>query len=235
MESPCDRRMSAARDGTVKRCGPASEEIDVSCRVAFLGLPQNYAERPARVEKVETHFSWVFLTNGYVYKLKKPLRGDGFDFSTAQARRRNAEAEVSLNRRLAADIYLGAVPLTLAGGHRLAIGGKGVVVDWLVKMVRLSAKRMLDRRLACGDWHYTDTTRSPIASPGSSRRPGASRSRRWPISTASALNAARAAVLFIPAAVPRCDMPSTASCVTSRPLSAAVPACCCNASRLAGS
>jgi hypothetical protein len=227
--------MSAAKGGTSEWRGPAPQNVDISRKVAFLATPRVYAEQPTGVEIVETHFSWVFLTDRYVYKLKKPLRGDGFDFSTAQARRRNAEAEVSLNRRLAADIYLGAVPLTLAGGHRLAIGGKGVVVDWLVKMVRLSAKRMLDRRLACGDWHYTDTTRSPIASPGSSRRPGASRSSRWPISTASALNAARAAVLFIPAAVPRCDMPSTASCVTSRPLSAAVPVCCCNASRLAGS
>ena len=148
--------MSATRDGSVKRCGPALEEIDVSRKVAFLGLPQIYAERPTRVEKIETHFSWVFLTHRHVYKLKKPLRGDGFDFSTAQARRRNAEAEVRLNRRLAYDVYLGLVPLTLDEGHGLAIGGKGVVVDWLVKMVRLPAKRMLDRRLARGDWHYAD-------------------------------------------------------------------------------
>ena len=155
MEIPCDRRMSAARDST-KRWKPGAEEIDVSCKVAFLGLPQNYAERPTRVEKIETHFSWVFLTDWYVYKLKKPLRGDGFDFSTAQARRRNAEAEMRLNRRLAPGIYLGVVPLTLAGGCGLAIGSKGVVVDWLVKMVRLPAERMLDRRLARGDWHYAD-------------------------------------------------------------------------------
>ena len=148
--------MSAARDGTVKRGGPASEEIDIGCKVAFLGSPQIYAERPTRVEKVETHFSWVFLTDRCVYKLKKPLRGDGFDFSTAQARRRNAEEEVRLNRRLALDVYLRVVPLTLDDGHGLAIGGEGVGVDSLVKMVRLPAERMLDRRLARGDWHYAD-------------------------------------------------------------------------------
>jgi aminoglycoside phosphotransferase family enzyme len=140
----------------VKRFGPASAEIDVSCKVAFLGLPQNYADRPTRVEKIETHFSWVFLADRYVYKLKKPLRGDGFDLSTAASRRRNAETEVRLNRRLAPDVYLGVVPLTLARGHSWAIGGRGVVVDWLVKMVRLPAEQMLDRRLACGDWHYAD-------------------------------------------------------------------------------
>src|SRR6516162_8156564 len=129
MRIPCDRRTSAARDGTVKRFGPASAEIDVSCKVAFLGLPQNYADRPTRVEKIETHFSWVFLADRYVYKLKKPLRGDGFDLSTAESRRRNAETEVRLNRRLAPDVYLGVVPLTLARGHSWAIGGRGVVID----------------------------------------------------------------------------------------------------------
>jgi aminoglycoside phosphotransferase family enzyme len=149
--------MSAAKDGTSECCGPAPREVDISCKVAFLASPRVYAERPARVAIVETHFSWVFLTDRYVYKLKKPLRGDGFDFSTAPARRRNAEAEVRLNRRLAPDVYVGVVPLTLAGGgSSLAIGAKGVVVDWLVKMVRLSAERMLDRRLARGDWHYAD-------------------------------------------------------------------------------
>jgi aminoglycoside phosphotransferase family enzyme len=148
--------MSPAGDGTIDCCGSALEEIDVSCKVAFLGLPQIYAERPTRVEKIETHFSWVFLTDRYVYKLKKPLRGDGFDFSTAQARRRNAETEVRLNRRLAADVYIGVVPLKLEPGCNLAIGGKGIVIDWLVKMVRLPGERMLDRRLARGDWHYAD-------------------------------------------------------------------------------
>ncbi len=156
METPCDRRMSAAGDRSIKRCGPPLAEIDVGFKVAFLGLPQIYRERPSAVEIVETHFSWVFLTDRYVYKLKKPLRGDGVDFSTVESRQRNSEAEVRLNRRLAPDVYLGVVPLTLDGGHGLAIGGKGFVVDWLVKMVRLPAERMLDRRLARGDWHYTD-------------------------------------------------------------------------------
>jgi uncharacterized protein len=148
--------MSAARDGTSKCCGPAPREADISRKVAFLASPQVYAERPTRVEIVETHFSWVFLTDRYVYKLKKPLRGDGFDFSTAEARRRNAEEEVRLNRRLARDVYIGLVPLTMSAGHTLSIVGQGVVVDWLVKMVRLPAERMLDRRLARRDWHYAD-------------------------------------------------------------------------------
>ena len=148
--------MSAAKHGAAESCETAAREVDITRKVAFLASPQVYAERATRVEIVETHFSWVFLTDRWVYKLKKPLRGDGVDFSTVEARQRNSEAEVRLNRRLASDVYLGVVPLTLDGGHGLAIGGNGVAVDWLVKMVRLPAERMLDRRLARGNWHYAD-------------------------------------------------------------------------------
>jgi uncharacterized protein len=136
--------------------GSAQHEIGVDRKVAFLGSSAAYAERPTRVERIETHFSWVFLTDRHVYKLKKPLRGEGFDFSSSEARRRNAEAEVRLNRRLARDVYLGVLPLTLEAGGDLAIAGGGGVIDWLVRMIRLPAERMLDSRLACGDWYRSD-------------------------------------------------------------------------------
>ena len=130
-------------------------ETDIDRKVAFLSTPKAYAEPTRRVERVETHLSWVFLTDSYVYKLKKPLRGDRFDFSSCDSRRRNAEDEVRLNRRLAPDVYIGVMPLTLEG-RDLAIAGRGVITDWLVKMVRLPAERMLDQRLARGDWHHAD-------------------------------------------------------------------------------
>jgi aminoglycoside phosphotransferase family enzyme len=144
-----ERRMSDCQRST-------QQEIGIERKVAFLGSPAAYAERPSRVERIETHFSWVFLTDRYVYKLKKPLYGEGFDFSSSEARRRNAEEEVRLNRRLAQDVYIGIVPLTLERGCNLAIAGAGVVVDWLVEMVRLPAERMLDHRLVRGNWHRVD-------------------------------------------------------------------------------
>jgi aminoglycoside phosphotransferase family enzyme len=81
--------------------GSALPQISLARKVTFLGSPAAYAERPRRVERIETHFSWVFLTDRYVYKLKKPLRGKGFDFSSLASRPPNAEAEVRLNRHLA--------------------------------------------------------------------------------------------------------------------------------------
>jgi aminoglycoside phosphotransferase family enzyme len=52
---------------------------------------------------------------------------------------------VRLNRRLAPDVYLGVVPLTKEHDKRLALAGRGDVVDWLVEMRRLPEELMLDR------------------------------------------------------------------------------------------
>jgi aminoglycoside phosphotransferase family enzyme len=132
-----------------------SPEIDIERKVAFLASAAAYGADAAPVERIETHFSWVFLTGAHVFKLKKPVSNGGADFSPLAARRRNAEEEVRLNRRLAPAVYLGVVPLTLDPSG-LALGGKGVVVDWLVKMVRLPDSRMLDRCIARHSWRTAD-------------------------------------------------------------------------------
>jgi aminoglycoside phosphotransferase family enzyme len=101
-------------------------------------------------ELIETHFAYVLLAGDRAWKLRKPVRRDPMDYSTLEARRRDSEAEVRLNRRLAPHAYLGTRPLTLESDGRLALGGNGVVVDWLVEMRRLDRKRMLDVVLAAG-------------------------------------------------------------------------------------
>ena len=145
---------AAADERSVAAAAPPAVGIDAVLR--FLASPAAYPEATASVERVETHFSWVFLTDRHVYKLKKRMHANGVDFTALAARRRNAEAECRLNRRLAADVYLGKVPLTWESVHGLAIGGAGAVVDWLVKMRRLPADHMLDQRLRHADWRYAD-------------------------------------------------------------------------------
>ena len=119
-------------------------------KIAFLRQPDIYPDRPKRVEVIETHMSWVFLTENLVYKLKKPVRYDFLDFSTLEARQKDCEWEVSLNRRLAGQVYLGTVPLTIQGDGGLQLDGEGRVVDWLVQMRRLPADRMLDAAIREG-------------------------------------------------------------------------------------
>lgn len=130
--------------------GHSMREPSLAEKVAALKTCHVYPERPAAVEWTETHMSWVFLTDTHVYKLKKPVRYEYLDFSTPDLRRFNCEEEVRLNRRLAPDVYLGVVPLTLGPGGEPEIGGGGPVLDWLVWMRRLPADRMLDAAIAAG-------------------------------------------------------------------------------------
>ena len=125
------------------RTALAEGEVDLRAKVEFLLRASSYPEPTREVEPRETHMSWVFLTEQYAYKLKKPVRYPFLDFSTIELRRRNCEEEARLNRRLAPDVYLGVVALGLDDSGRFCLGG-GRPVDWLVKMRRLPAERTLD-------------------------------------------------------------------------------------------
>ena len=48
--------------------------------------PATYEEMSQSVEFIETHISWIFLRDRFVYKLKKPVRFDFLNFSTPRLR-----------------------------------------------------------------------------------------------------------------------------------------------------
>lgn len=133
----------------------AAAEPSLAGKVAFLSRPDAYGVSIGQVSCRETHMSWVFLAGSRAFKLKKPVRFAYLDFSTLARREAACRAELQLNRRLAADVYLGVVPLLRAPGG-LAIGGPGIAADWLVVMRRLDEagtleRRILDRRLSAQD------------------------------------------------------------------------------------
>jgi aminoglycoside phosphotransferase family enzyme/predicted kinase len=105
---------------------------------------------PGPVSLVETHISWVFLLEREVFKVKKPVDLGFLDFRSVEQRRKACEDEVRLNSRLAPDVYRGVVPVTREADGRCAVGGTGPVVDWAVRMVRLSDEERADRLLAAG-------------------------------------------------------------------------------------
>jgi len=132
---------------------------DLAAKVLFLAEPRSYAEATGRVDTVETHMSWVFLTDRHAWKLKKPVRQSYLDFSTEAARHHHCAEELRLNRRLTQDVYLEIVPLTIDADGRLRLGPGGTVVDWLIRMRRLPAERMLDRMILAGSVHADDVRR----------------------------------------------------------------------------
>ncbi len=102
-----------------------------------------------KLEVVQTHLSIVLLTEAFAYKIKKTVSYPFVDYSTLEKRLDFCQKEVELNRRLAQDVYLGVVPITLVG-NRLSLEGVGQVVEYAVKMRRLPDDRRLSRLLEGG-------------------------------------------------------------------------------------
>lgn len=123
---------------------------DATGLLEFLRDPGSYPHRTGSVEVAETHISWVFLTDRFAYKLKKPVRYEFVDYSTLALRERACQAEVRLNRRLAPEVYLGVVPVCRDSKGRFNLRGVGAVVDYLVHMQRLPADRTLEVLLRSG-------------------------------------------------------------------------------------
>ena len=111
--------------------------------LAFLGLPDAYPNRPAVVERMETHGALVFLAGDEVYKIKRAVRFSYMDFSTLELRRAAVFREIEVNLPHAPELYLDAVAITRGPGGKLAIGGGGEVVEWAVHMRRFPQSDLL--------------------------------------------------------------------------------------------
>ena len=83
---------------------------------AALRDPAAYPHRPARVEWLQTHISWLFFADHLVYKVKKPVELGFLDFRSIDARRHYCAEEVRLNAALAPGVYRRVVPIRSDGG-----------------------------------------------------------------------------------------------------------------------
>lgn len=100
----------------------------------------------APVEIVETHISWVLLTDGFAYKIKKSLDLGFLDFSTLEKRHHCCEEELRLNRRLAPNLYLAVTPIT-GSAEQPVMNGSGPAIEYAVKMRRFPQSGLLDQIL----------------------------------------------------------------------------------------
>src|SRR6266704_3318622 len=105
-----------------------------------------YPEPTSTVALLQTHVSYLFITDSFVYKVKKPVDFGFLNFTTLDRRRFYCEEEVRLNRRLCPEIYLGVVEVR-ESANGAAFFGDGKPVDYAVKMMRLPEERMLSRLL----------------------------------------------------------------------------------------
>lgn len=109
-----------------------------------------YPEPTSAVEVLQTHISFVFITDDFVYKVKKPVDFGFLDFTTLERRQEYCHKEVDLNARLSPDVYLGVVNIT-DEGDRLMIDGDGEVVEYAVKMRRIPMDMLMETLLEKGE------------------------------------------------------------------------------------
>ncbi|MCI4592476.1 AAA family ATPase [Sphingobium sp. BYY-5] len=115
-------------------------ESDVA---AWLASGEAFEAR-SPVRRIDTHAASVFLTGDRAWKLKRPVRFNYLDFSTADRRRDILKAELRLNRRTAPTLYLAVHSVTRNARDQLAIDGDGEVVDWLLEMRRFPDDALWD-------------------------------------------------------------------------------------------
>ena len=105
--------------------------------------PESFPDATQKIAVVQTHISMVFVADHYVYKVKKPVNFGFLDFSTLEKRLHYCHREVSLNRRLARDVYLDVVPVTFYNGKFSLKKTHGEIVDYAVKMRRVPENRLM--------------------------------------------------------------------------------------------
>jgi aminoglycoside phosphotransferase family enzyme/predicted kinase len=108
--------------------------------------PRCYAHPVKKVRLIETHISWVLLAGRYAYKIKKSLDLGFLDYRNLASRRHYCEEEVRLNRRLAPQIYLDAIPIGGTSGRPSP--GSLPALEYAVLMRRFPFSRQFDRLVA---------------------------------------------------------------------------------------
>lgn len=105
--------------------------------------PEAYPEPTRTVQLIQTHISWVFITDDFAYKVKKPVDLGFLNFTTLRRRHHYLQEELILNRRLCPEIYLEVLPIT-AQEKQVRVGGRGHALEYCLKMVRMPQDRMMD-------------------------------------------------------------------------------------------
>ncbi len=107
--------------------------------------PQTYQlPNNSLINIIQTHISFVVLTEKFAYKVKKPVNFGFLDFSTLNKRKQYCEEELRLNSRLCPQIYEEVVTFTeTSDGNHIEINGSGPIVEYAVKMNQFSQENIM--------------------------------------------------------------------------------------------
>ena len=115
--------------------------------------PEAYPHPVQAVELIETHISWVLLTGVFAYKIKKPIDLGFVQAATLRQRLHYCHEELRLNRRLAADLYLGVVAVVGSSDQACILASPNPplgdsMLEVAVKMRQFAPDQLLSTALA---------------------------------------------------------------------------------------
>jgi uncharacterized protein len=117
------------------------------------------------VDRIDTHAASVFLEGDRALKIKHAVRFPYLDYSTLEKRKAACDAELTINRQFAPQIYRRVVPITRNHDGSLDIDGDGVPVEFAVEMTRFDERQTIDHLAESGelDRALVDTIAEAIA------------------------------------------------------------------------
>jgi aminoglycoside phosphotransferase family enzyme len=122
--------------------------------VSFLLEPKAYTPHVSEVKLVQTHISYVFIADKFVYKFKKPVDFGFLDFTSLTKRHHFCQQELVLNRRLCPSIYLDLVALIKQDNHFSLTGPVQAdtehIVEYGIKMKRMPEEQMMANVIKSG-------------------------------------------------------------------------------------
>ncbi|MCA1927187.1 MAG: AAA family ATPase [Calditerrivibrio sp.] len=106
--------------------------------------------RPDKI--LETHISYVFIKDGYVYKIKKHVNFGFLDFTLSQQRRSYCYLEKELNSRFSDGIYLDVLKLVRKGKGFDIVSVENTLptVEYIVKMKFIEDEHFLSYKVKNG-------------------------------------------------------------------------------------
>jgi aminoglycoside phosphotransferase family enzyme len=121
------------------------ELLDQSEVIAALKKPKAYQHNPNRIDLIQTHISFIFIADQFVYKIKKAVNFGFLDFETLTKRKEFCKKELEINKILCKDMYLEVVPINKS--KIIAIKGKGNTIEFAVKMKNIPQEKLMNKLL----------------------------------------------------------------------------------------
>lgn len=104
-----------------------------------------YLKEKLKGELIQTHSSFVIITDDVVYKIKKPVNFGFLDYSTLEKRKLYSYKELEINKRLCSDIYIDVLPISKID-YSYEFSDKNIV-EYAVKMKRVNDELFMINRL----------------------------------------------------------------------------------------